>query len=205
MPNCMSLEFKNITYTGGPINDTGTFEILPDYLQQFYLKQNGLICFDGALHIRGCVQNPIFHSLNEFWFGKHALADLFSSITKNDIPFAQDFLGDQYLIRGNEIIHLQSEFDEIENLRISFEEFIARSIQNTNNFLLTEPLRFYLKSNSKLVPGQLLSVFPPYCIETESERHFGAVDAIEHLHYLSDLARQIKIHKDGTSIKFKME
>ena len=62
----MTKQFKDITYLGSEIDDLDTYNLLPDYLKDFYLNNNGLIAYNGGLHIRGCVNFPEWHSLKEY-------------------------------------------------------------------------------------------------------------------------------------------
>ena len=85
----MTQQLQNITYSGQKIDDIDTFDILPDFLKDFYLSQNGFVAFNGGFHFRGCVKTPKWHSIKEIWFGDIKLSRLFASVDINDIPFAQ--------------------------------------------------------------------------------------------------------------------
>jgi len=193
-------DFQNIIYRGKEIDDKNTFEILPDYLRDFLSRQNGFVMINGGLHFRGCVLTPKWHSLGYVWFGELKLSDLFDCLTKNDIPIAQDCFGDQYLIRDNKIIKLLAESGDLEFLEIDFDKFIEN--------LKADPVRTLNVENVDkfdLKPGKLLSVIPPFCIKSDSERSFKQIDAEERIRFLSNLSRQIRNLPDGTSIKFKVE
>jgi hypothetical protein len=186
---------QNISYIGKAIEDKDTFDILPVYLKDYYCQQNGLIAFHGGLHIRGCVLKPYWHSLGYSWFGEMKLSNLFDCLTINDIPFAQDCFGNQYLIRENQIIRLLAETSELEFLHIDFKSFIERANSNPEEFLNIEKIeRFDLK------PGQLLNVTPPFCLKSEAERSFKPIDSEERIRFLSYFSRQISNLPNGTNI-----
>jgi len=196
----MTTQLQNITYSGQKIDDFDTFDILPDYLKDFYSHQNGLIAYHGGLHIRGCVLIPKWHSLGYLWLGELKISDLFDCITPNDIPIAQDCFGDQYLIRDNQIIRLLAETGDLELLGMDFNDFIKQVGANPIETLNVENVdRFDLH------PGQLLSVIPPFCIKSDSERLIKPIDSEERLRFLSYLSGQIRNLPDGSAIEFETE
>jgi hypothetical protein len=185
--------FNNISYSGPEIDDFETFVLLPDYLKDFFLKKNGFIIRTGFFHIRGCVKEPKWHSLKEIWLGENKLSDLFQSINKNDIPIAQNCLGDQFFLRHNIIHLLKSEYDEIENLRIDFHQFIKEMFE-----LAPEDLDVKKMQNIILEPGQLINADPPLVFKSPIGYSFKAIDAIEQIKNLSKLSKILKkgIDKD---------
>ena len=190
----MTQRLSNITYLGDKIDDFDLFENLPDYLKHFYSITNGFVAFNGGLHIRGCVKSPKWHSLREYWIDDTKLSDLFNSIDKDDIPFAQDCFGDQYVIRENIIWRISAETDEIENLEICFNDFLE--VAKTNPF---ELLHIEKIEPNTLEPGQIFNVFPPFCVDS-SEYSFKPVKIEEQIKYLSDFSKQIKNIPDGRDI-----
>lgn len=193
----MTQRLSNITYLGDKIDDFDLFENLPDYLKDFYSVTNGFVAFNGGLHIRGCVLSPKWHSLREYWIGDTNLKELFGSIERDDIPFAQDCFGDQYVIRDNRIWRLSAETDEIENLEISFNDFLGAVETKPLEFLNIEKIE-----PNTLGPGQIFNVVPPFCVES-SEYSFKPLQIEEQIRYLSDFSKQIKIIPDGRDIILK--
>jgi len=193
-------DLKNIIYIGKEIEDKDTFDILPDYLKDYYTRQNGLIAYHGGLHIRGCVLTPKWHSLGYVWFGALKLSDLFDCLTPNDIPFAQDCYGDQFLIRDNKIMRLLSETSDLEFLDIDFNNFIKKVKEDPKGFLkIGNTDKFALK------PGQLVNVIPPFCINIDTERSFKLIDSEEQIRFLSYFSKQINKLPDGTIIKIETD
>jgi hypothetical protein len=189
--------FNNISYSGPEIDDFETFDLLPDYLKDFFLKKNGFIIRTGIFHIRGCVKEPKWHSLKEIWLGENKLSNLFQSINKNDIPIAQNCLGDQFFLRHNIIHLLKSEYDEVENLKIDFIQFIEEM-----NELAPEEIDVRKMQNIILEPGQLINSDPPLALKSPIGYSFKAIDAIEQIKNLSKLSRLLKkgIDKDLISL-----
>lgn len=194
------MNLRDTIYIGGEIDDQETYDIIPEFLRAFYKEHNGFIAYKGGLHVRGCVLSPSWHSLGYVWHGSSKLADLFECVKPDDIPFAQDCFGDQYLIRENEIIRLLSETADLEFLEVDFNGFIKRAMENPADYLNIGNL-----DALNIQPGLLLSVVPPFCFKSESERSFKLTDAEERIRFLSDLSKQIKDLPDGTGIQMKIE
>lgn len=193
----MRSEFNDITYIGQEIDDFNTLEILPEYLRHFFANQNGLIAYHGGFHIRGCVINPLWHSLGYVWFGDLNLSNLFDCISQNDIPIAQDCFGDQYLIRDNSIIRLSAEIGDLEFLNLHFHDFLKKVQVDPISMLNIENIEQF-----KLKNGQLLSVFPPFSINTESTQMIRPIDFEQRIRYLSQLSKKINKLPDSTEIEF---
>jgi len=196
----MIQHLQNIIYSGQKIDDFDTFDILPDYLKDFFLVQNGFIAFKGGLHIRGCVKTPSWHSINESWFGDIKLSGLFDSIDINDIPIGQDCFGDQFVIRHNSVWHLFAEIDEIVDLGLNFNEFIEQIYNSPKEFLNID-----LIDNINLKPGQLINVVPPFCIKADKGYSFKPIGTESQIKYLSFLSKQIKNLPNGTTIDFEIK
>lgn len=195
----MTKQFKDITYLGSEIDDLDTYNLLPDYLKDFYLNNNGLIAYNGGLHIRGCANFPEWHSLKEYWFGKMKLSHLFSTININDIPFAQDCFGDQYIIRNNKLGRVLAEIDEFQDLKIVFCEFLHQVTSNVYEFLAIENI-----SQFNLKPNQLINAFPPFCMDIK-QRILKPIDLTKRITFLSEFSKQIKNLPDGTNIQFDVK
>ena len=187
------MEFKGVTYTCTQIEDQQLFDELPECLQDFYEDLNGLVAFNGGIHFRGCVINPTWHSLYEALKGPNALHKKYESLTSNDIPFAQDCVGDQYILRGDFVYHLNAELDEIEDLEIDFEEFIENCIEDPIEFLSLHPLIQFHNEDGELKPGELLNSYPPFCLENPSDEYdLKAVPVQKQLNYLIQIAEKTR-------------
>jgi len=181
-----------VVYKGSGISDLKILEKLPESLRNFLQKTNGFIAFDGGLHIRGIVDSPDWHSLQKVWFGDFSMHTMFSSLKESDIPFGQDCLGDQYVLRDETVWQLSSETDELENLRLSLENFLTKTEENPVDFLSLQPLLKFMKEGGKLEKGQLLSVYPPFCTKESAEGiSLKAIPLFDRLSFLADFARQV--------------
>lgn len=96
---------------------------LPDDLRSFLEETNGLVAFDGGLHIRGASNEPAWHSLRHVWLGV-PLHTLYPAVQPEDVPFAQDAVGDQWLLRDGQVVRLAAETGDIEPAWQSFGGFL---------------------------------------------------------------------------------
>ncbi|NND33315.1 MAG: hypothetical protein HKN76_12055 [Saprospiraceae bacterium] len=164
----MDFEFKGTIYAGEKIRDHDTYSLLPADLQSLMQDLNGIIAYQGGLHIRGCVNDPDWHSIHYVWKGEFALHKIFSNLRPSDVPFAQDCLGDQYILRVGTVWHLMAETGELEDLELELFDFLEEVITDPVDFLSLEPLLVYLEEGNTLEPGFLLRPNPPFAIEAEN-------------------------------------
>jgi len=121
------MELSSITYTG-PVYD-GKSEIenqIPENLLSLLKQVNGFIQYGGALHVRGLCVEPEWHSIENVMGGELAIHNLFNQVKDGDIPFAQDCVADQYLLREGQVYKLQSETGEIDSLNIELATLFFR-------------------------------------------------------------------------------
>ena len=168
-------------------------------------KQDGIVLFDGGLHIRGISIEPKWNSLKEMWEGDNALYKIYANVEKTDVPFGQDCIGDQFILRNNTVYKLYAETGEIDCLQVNFTEFIKVCNENPMEYLSLEPLVLYENEGKKLKPGQLLNVYPPFCTkESENGISLNAIPTLEKLRFLMSFYKQIANVSDDSSIKIKL-
>lgn len=187
-----------VTATGSPIDDPEILMLLPSELSDMLHETNGFILFQGGLHVRGAIKSPTWHSLRHSMQGKYALHNLYTNVKVLDIPFAQDCMGDQYLLRETKVLRLLAETGELEEVAISLSIFW--------DSVRTDPLEFLnFSSDLNLEPGQLLHAYPPFCTEISSKGYsLYPVPAKELISFHADLARQIGGLQDGDKFRVEM-
>jgi hypothetical protein len=199
------MEQSKPTYVGTEITDLEILDKVPEDYQRLLSQTNGFILFDGGLHVRGAVLAPEWHSLRKVWLGDFALHKLFLAIHESDVPFAQDCLGDQFLLRGNVVHKLDAEIGEVEGLGMGLETFLNRAQENPVEFLSLQPLLQFMGNGGKLKLGQLLSVYPPFIAKESAEGvSLRAISMFDRIGFLADFARQIAEIPEGTKIEIKV-
>ncbi len=195
---------KGLTYIGPAIDDKATYSKLPKELQHLLNETNGYIAFGGGFHLRGACSSPDWHSINAFWEGEYALYRLFNNVSSTDIPFAEDCMGDQFIIREGNILKLLAETGEIEDMETNIADFLANIEDNPVEFLLLHPLMRFYSDGGKLEPGQLLFVYPPFCTtEASDEIYLDPIDSIQLLMGHARLSQELSKLSPGESFDMR--
>jgi hypothetical protein len=186
------MEQSKPTYIGSEITDAEILDKVPEDYRRLLSQTNGFILFDGGLHVRGAVLSPEWHSLRKVWLGDFALHKLFPAVKGTDVPFAQDCLGDQFLLRDGVVHKLDAEIGEVESLGMDLGTFLNRAHENPVEFLSLEPLVQFMSEGGELKQGQLLSVYPPFITkESANGVSLRAISMFDRLGFLADFARQV--------------
>jgi hypothetical protein len=180
------------TFIGGALEDAAALDVLPDSLAEVLSERNGIVAFEGGLHVRGICDSPTWHSLDRVWMRDRAFHVLYQDVEERDVPFAQDAVGDQWLLRDEQVIHLATETGEIDPLGQTLSEFFEAARADPLAVLGLHPLLQFQQDGGTLLPGQLLSVWPPFCaVEAAEGVSLAAVPTEERLGFLAEFSRQL--------------
>src|SRR5436190_9032003 len=186
------MDFAEITFTGPPISDFSLLKKLPTAYAELLIETNGFMAFRGGLHLRGVCQSPDWHSLQLVWDGEHALHKYYPDVRSSDIPFAQDCLSDQFLLRDNIVHKLDGETGSITSTEFTFENFLSRAKEDPIDFLLLQPLLQFEIEGGSLKPSQSINVFPPFVAQSKDGVSLSAISTLERISALAGFARQIR-------------
>jgi len=171
---------------------------LPADLLRVLSDTNGFILHEGAVHIRGASLTPEWHSLRVAWRGPNAFHILYPEVRPSDIPFAQDQVGDQFLIREGAVFRLCAETGEIERLADGLQGFFCRLSRDIEGYL-------NVGLGHRMQPGQLLHASPPFCFQgSGAGASLAALPASDVILFHADLAKQIRDVPDGGEVEFKL-
>ncbi len=199
------MEQAYITFKGPDVSDPEILTMAPDDYRRLLNQINGFVMFDGGLHVRGAVLSPEWHSLREVWLGDLALYNLYPVLKETDIPFAQDCLGDQFILRDAVVYGLSAETGELESLAMDLDTFLERAQENPVEFLSLQPLLQFMAEGGKLGLGQLLNAYPPFCMkQSEGGVSLKAVSMFEQISFLADFAKQIAGLPQGAEVTIKV-
>jgi hypothetical protein len=188
-------------YLGPPINDSEILEALPPELFNLLRRANGYVAYHGGLHVRGACREPEWHSLRAAWYGPLAVHRLFPAVHVKDIPFGEDALGNQFVLREGMVHRLDAETGELDSLEVDLSNFDAATRADPIGYLALQPLERFRAEGGMLEPGQLLSVYPPYVFrESGDGASFRAIAGADRLGFLSELAAALRDLPDGTTI-----
>jgi len=200
------LELSHITYRGPAFDSEASIAThLPSYLRSLLEQLNGFVQFGGGLHVRGVCAEPHWHNLERVMVGELALHIHYPQLLPSDIPFAQDCVADQFILRDGAVLKLHSETGDIEKLGLKLYEFFASAQEGPVEFLGMQPLIQYHHEGGKLLPGQVLSVYPPFCTkESANGVSLKAISAEEALRFLFEFSRHVASLSDGSSVSVKV-
>lgn len=201
----MNINSKYVSYRGLAVTDLEILAKIPADLRYLLTEINGCIMFDGGLHIRGACVEPEWHSLRKLWEGEMALHLLYPNVRIDDVPFGEDCLGDQFLIRNRIVHRLSAETGEISSLEISLAVFLEEAQKNPVEFLSLHPLlKFQHDKGCSIKPGELLASWPLFCMaEAGTGVELWAVPALKHISFLAHVADKISKVPDGGKVEIK--
>ena len=200
------MELDHVTFAGPPFDEhAAVVAMLPTPLVGLLRQINGFILYEGGLHVRGVCAQPDWHSLASVLTGPDALHARFPALLETDIPFAQDCVADQYVLRQGRVHKLESETGGLVALGLSLGQFLAAVQDDPVEFLAMQPLLRHQQDGGSLQPGQVLHVYPPFCTrEAEEGVSLKAVAVQEALRFLAEFSRHVSGLAPGQTVTVKV-
>ncbi len=200
------IQLDGVTFRGPKVSESHVLARLPSELGALLAEENGFIAFHGGLHVRGLCGEPLWHSLEEAWTEGHALARLYPAIQPSDVPFGEDALGDQYLIRNTSVMRLAAETGQTEDLGVAVPAFLERASQDPIQYLRLEPLYRFRADGGVLAPGRLLFAYPPFSTKEAAGGTVSLKDApwSQVLRFHAEWAAKVRGLKPGTKLQVKV-
>lgn len=147
-----------VTFLGPETHDSRTLDRLPPPLRELLTEVNGFVAYRGGLHLRGACDMPSWHSIDAVWRGVFALHGLYETVRPSDVPFAQDYRGDQLLLREGEVWRLDTMAGTLAPLEVDLAGFLAAVRSDPFDFLALQTLRGFLDGGGLLRPGHILDL-----------------------------------------------
>lgn len=201
------MQLVGVTWQGPPIDDAALLEDLPPSLRSVLEQRNGFVQLGGGLHVRGACTAPEWHSLRDVWTGPRALAQRYAAAGAADVPFAEDCLGNPFLLREGSVLRLDGETGALEPLGLDLFGFLERAQSEPVETLRLEPLlRYRQEQGAALEPGELLMPWPPLCTEEAASRpvELRAVPSAERLDFLASLAARVARLEPGGRLGIRL-
>ncbi len=199
------MDLPGLTYRGAALDDVDILDRLPTDLQQLLAQRNGFVAFRGGLHVRGACVEPKWHSLRAAMEGPESFAARFRTIKQDDVPFAQDVFGDQFVLRDGKVLKLDSYADQLEEVAEGVVDFFAKVQADPIELLELGHLTQFEATGETLRPGELLMEWPPFVVsESRKGVSLRRIPAQERLEFLADIAKQLRGVADGTRVEFKI-
>jgi hypothetical protein len=200
------MQLAQLTFTGPRLDESSpTLAKLPQNLAALLRQINGFIQYSGGLHIRGTCETPNWHSLESVMFSERALHRIYPIVAASDVPFGQDCMADQFILRDGIVHKLQAETGELNALGVGLSGFFAGIEANPVEYLGMQPLLKFQNEGGSLQPGQVLHAYPPFCSkEAASGVSLKAIPVSEAIAFLADFAKQIAGFSDGAKFQVKV-
>ncbi len=145
-----------VTFLGPELAEDDALDRLIPSHRALLTELNGFIAFRGGLHLRGIGRMPSWHDLDAVWTGSFALHTLFDEVRPGDVPFAQDFRGDQFLLREGRVQRLEVKSGALQDLKLDLDQFLNAARLEPVDFLDLQPLWAFLAQGGVLRPGRVL-------------------------------------------------
>ena len=155
------MHFPGRTYPGAPLDDIAVLDLVPLEYAQLLAQSNGFVAFGGALHVRGACTAPAWHSIRVALEGPDALHQLFPAVDVDDTPFAQDAVGNQFVLRRGVVHRLAAAAGAVNILEVvspTIAEFLMRCLEDPASLLPLDSLALLHADGRRLAPGELLEV-----------------------------------------------
>jgi hypothetical protein len=201
------MQLSYLTWKGPLIDDPDILSELPPALAGLLLQVNGFVLHYGGLHVRGANIKPEWHSLRTAMRGSLAFSEQYPSVATSDVPFAENALGDQFLLRENQVIFLDGETGDVSAVSDNLAAFFRLVESDPLNTLRLQPLLDFIERSGCIQEGELLAVFPPLCSVQAQQgiAAYQAVPTLEHRKYLSELAAKIRLLSPGDTFDFVVQ
>jgi hypothetical protein len=199
------MTLQGVTYQGPALETPEKLANLPSDLIEILWQVNGFVAYAGGLHFRGLVDEPEWHSLNRYWSGEMALHEIFREIQPYDIPFGQDFLGNQFLLRDGRVFRLRADTGELKALDLDLPHFLDACRENPIEFLSLHLLAEFHQDQGMLAPGNLVHTMPPLSLrQAEAKIAMRAVPVDNAISFLANFARQTQDLPEGTEVNLRL-
>ncbi len=195
------VDLPGLIYEGPPLEEAELATTdLPANFAGLLRQINGFVCLHGGFHVRGFCRAPAWHALSTVTEGPRALHAHYRSVQPGDLPFGEESLGDQFLLRDGEVHRLYTETDQIEALSIGLGTFLG-GLASEAIFELPDFLYDWY-SQGRLTADKAVQVYPPFAAaKPESGYSFAPVPRLELLDYHIELSKQIRDLPEGTRFR----
>jgi len=199
------MTLQGVTYQGPALETPEKLENLPGDLIEILWQVNGFVAYAGGLHVRGMVEEPEWHSLDRYWSGYMALNELFRDVQPYDVPFGQDFLGNQFLLRDGRVFKLRADTAEVSGLDLDLPHFLDACRHDPVEFLSLHLLAEFHQEHGMLEPGQLVHTMPPLSLrQADAKIAMKPVPVDNAISFLANFARQTQDLPEGTEVNLRL-
>ena len=117
--------------------DEAVLARLPNAVRSLVVHLGG-IWLDGALHVRGAVHAPAWHSIARAWDGPGSV-NVRLGLPATDIPVARTTFGDELVVRGHDVLRIAAGTTEPRALGTSIGGLVAELERDAVRLLALDP------------------------------------------------------------------
>lgn len=151
------MHLPGLTYRGAPLDDLELLGRLPSELQQLLAIRNGFVAYRGAIYVRGACTEPAWHALRAAMEGPNAYHTRTINVDPADIPFAQDALGRQFLLRTGKVYRVDPNRSALDELGLDLTQFLHMLYEHPQRLLPLDALLEFEATGATLRPGETLA------------------------------------------------
>ena len=195
-----SAPFANNT-SGFEMDQLATLGSCGIALREVLTQKNGFFCFESALRIFPSITTVTSWGLSEW--NSHELWKIdYNGLANNYFCFAEDILGVQFCIIEDGVVTFDPESAEVKRFASTLDEWASKILASYNSMTGYRLAHEWQKLHGPLPARQRLMPKTPFVLGGEYElANLAAVDSVELMKYMGDLAHQIYRLPDGTKIK----
>ncbi|MGO9567259.1 MAG: SMI1/KNR4 family protein [Desulfomonilaceae bacterium] len=174
-------------------------------LAGFLSRKNGFYAFESALHVFPACQKEGVMDL-EKWNDPGLWIAEYHDMALGTFFFAEEIYGDQFGIRGREVVRFEAETGVTESIASSLEEWASLILKDCN-YQTGYPLAHnWQQIHGPLPKGERLVATTPFVLGGDFDvANLFALDAVKAMRYHGDIALRIRGVPDGSKIIFKVD
>ncbi len=186
------------------LGTAGDLGVIGEQLEDLLRTKNGFYAFESALHVfPGAVQEGeiTLSRWNSFELWRFEYGELAEGL----LFFAEDALGDQFCICGENVCSFTSETGELKTLADSLEGWAERILKEYKVLTGYPLLHLWQEKNGPLPIGTRLMPKLPFVLGGKySLDNLYALSAVSGMRSRGNLAHQLKDVPDGSRVQFRL-
>jgi hypothetical protein len=201
------LEIGGAPFAGGIGSSIDVLDHLGEIgtsIRDVLTKKNGFFCFESALRFFPSVTVEASWGLAE-WNSPDLWKVDYRGLADNIFCFAEDVFGQQFVVREGKIGTFEVETGDFTIVALSLEEWASMMLLDYNQMTGFSLAHEWQVRHGPLHPRHRLLAKTPFVLGGEfSLANLAALDSLQLMKTLGNLAHQIHALPDGSRIEFKL-
>ncbi len=201
------LEIGGVPFAGGIGSSIDVLDHLGEIgtsIRDVLAKKNGFFCFESALQFFPSVTVEASRGLAE-WNSSDLWKADYRGLADNIFCFAEDVFGQQFVVHEGKIGTFEVETGDFTIVALSLEEWASMMLLDYNQMTGFSLAHEWQVRHGPLHPRHRLLAKTPFVLGGEfSLANLAALDSLQLMKTLGNLAHQIHALPDGSRIEFKL-